>query len=202
MTEASVEALVCETAHRAGITASEVQWNDSGPGVTWSRGRTVVLWRTMLRTGGEVRFVAPHELGHVALGHQHSGPVFARAAVLMVASSFPLFASAVLAPQIGASWEIGLFLGVLLTTVLLVVAARWIVQPVEYAADAWAARRGELLTEDVARAAYGFPHPWTQGRGPYGAPTYLWPGESVARRGCLMTETYRRRTIRRARCGS
>lgn len=162
MTEAEVEALVRDTAHREGIAPPAVHWRDTGSALTRFRGQTIVLRRTMLRTAAEARFVTLHEMGHVALGHQRPGPVLARAAVLLTVQFLPLMTGTVLALRAGASWGIGLCLGVVTAAVLLAAAARWLVQPCEYAADVWAAHRGGVLTEDIARTAYGSPRPWAQ----------------------------------------
>lgn len=161
-TEADVEALVRATARREGFVPPEVQWTDSAHAVTRFRGRVIVLRRTMLRDPEEARFVALHELGHVALGHQRAGPASAAAAVLLLALVFPLGIGTVLALRVGAPPEIGLCLGVFVAAVLLAIASRWFVQRREYDADLWAGRHGGVLTEDIARAAFGWPRPWVQ----------------------------------------
>lgn len=152
--EASVEALVRATAHRVGITAPEVEWTNAEAAMARAGGRVIRLRRNMLSSADAARFVALHELGHVALGHLRPGPSSATVVVMLAAMVLPLVAGAVVALRMGIDWGVGVALGVPLGAVLVAIAARLMLQSREYAADAWAAINGGVLTEGVARAAF------------------------------------------------
>jgi Zn-dependent protease with chaperone function len=160
-TEAEVEALVRVTALREGFTPPEVRWSDAATSKARFGGRVIELRRTILRDSDEARFVALHELGHVAEQHQQTARSSFKLAGLVVAAT-PFFIGPWLAWETGAALAEGLVFGLLVTLVLWALAARWLFHPHEYAADRWAAERGGILTEQIARTAYGSFPAWVE----------------------------------------
>ncbi|HRO95366.1 MAG TPA: M48 family metalloprotease, partial [Citricoccus sp.] len=140
-TEAEVEALVRATALREGFTPPEVRWRDTGTSKARFGGRLIELRRTILRDSDEARFVALHELGHVAEQHQQAARSSFKLAGL-AAAVCPLIIGPWLAWQTGTALANGFVFGLLAAMALLAVAARWLFHPHEYAADRWAAERG------------------------------------------------------------
>jgi len=159
--EADVEALVRGTAHREGIKAPEVRWKDKGMSEATLGGRAIVLRRTILRDRAEARFVALHELGHVALAHQH--PVRSALKLAAVLAGFsPVVLSPAVAWWTGASLVAGIMCGVAAMLVSVPTVVRWLYHSNEYAADLWAADRGGILTEQIVRTAYEENPVWAQ----------------------------------------
>lgn len=149
----AIEELVHATAQRAQVPPPAIRWNASATGQTKLGGRTIVLGERLLSDAERARFTALHELGHSALGHQDTRRAIPLGLAVLVAVLAPALAGLAialpLAPNLLAA-TIGFWAGAVLGLALTHVLLRVLAQPREFAADAWAARHGAVLTERIA----------------------------------------------------
>lgn len=149
----AIEQLVRTTAQRAQVPPPAIQWSAAGTGQTKLGGRTIVLGERLLDDAERARFTALHDLGHSALGHQDARRAVPLGLAVLASLLMPAvagFAVALsLAPNLLAS-TIGFWAGAILGLVLTHLLLRVLAQPREFAADAWAARHGAVLTERIA----------------------------------------------------
>ncbi len=155
MTEAEVEAFLMQLSELEGRPAPIVTWVDQGGSqVRPGRRNHLELDRRILIDRNDARFTAAHEFGHIALGHTSAGRV-GRIAGMYVGT---LVAAMVITTWVvialtGAEWmiPIAFVLGALAWLPLQRQLSLRIKQPMERAADLFAARAGAPLTADLVQ---------------------------------------------------
>lgn len=179
VTEAQVEDYLAQLCQREGRPAPTVTWVDGGGSqIRTGRRNQLQLDRRILECRDDAQFTAAHELGHIALGHT-TGRRNGRMIGVYVGTLILAMAAAVwlAVTFLSDAWiAVALVLGAMAWLPLQRQLSLRIKQPMEHAADLYAARAGAPLTPELVQRyeaertptsrflSYVFPlHPsWTE----------------------------------------
>ena len=152
-TEAEVEGFLHMLSEREGRSTPAVTWVDGGGSqVRPGRRNHLELDRRILSDRADARFTAAHEFGHIVLGHTSARRLAALIALyvgtlvaVMVVATWLLYAPT------GAFWllPVGFVVGGVAWLPIQRQLSLRLKQPMEHAADLFAARVGGPLTKDL-----------------------------------------------------
>lgn len=154
LTEADAEALLQRLSDQEGQPAPDVTWVDHGGSHASVRpARHLVLDRRILADADDTRFTVAHEFGHIVLGHTSSR---------RSGSLIGLYVGTLIAAMALATWLVVAVVGSTWVTIAPVVGwLAWLPlqrqlslrlkQPMEHAADLYAARSGLPLTTSLVQ---------------------------------------------------